>query len=151
MQGIPNMTEFSLMNWDGADGHASFSPISPVTGRDAVKQFELVREITHRYGFDYVGEFVIGWREIHHIVWMLYHRAQPEEMGRLRACFKELIDAAAAAGYGEYRTHLAFMDQVKSTYSAFDNGLWDVNDRLKAELDPNGILAPGKSGIWPKK
>ena len=25
------------------------------------------------------------------------------------------------------------------------------NETLKDAIDPNGILAPGKSGIWPKR
>ena len=25
-----------------------------------------------------------------------------------------------------------------------------MNEKLEDALDPNGILAPGKSGIWPK-
>src|SRR3546814_4358055 len=30
--------------------------------------------------------------------------------------FSLLVDEAAAAGFGEYRTHLAFMDQIAGTY-----------------------------------
>lgn len=26
-----------------------------------------------------------------------------------------------------------------------------VNEAIKDALDPNGILAPGRSGIWPKR
>jgi hypothetical protein len=62
-----------------------------------------------------------------------------------------MAHATAAAGYGEYRTHISFMDQVAATYSWNDNALAKLNRLLKDSLDPNGILAPGKQGIWPSR
>lgn len=62
-----------------------------------------------------------------------------------------MIDDAAALGYGEYRTHLALMDQVSATYNWNDNALMKFNNQIKDTLDPNGILAPGRCGIWPKR
>lgn len=54
-------------------------------------------------------------------------------------------------GYGEYRTHLCFMDQIASVYNWGDGASLKFNEKLKDSLDPNGILAPGKSGIWPAR
>jgi 4-cresol dehydrogenase (hydroxylating) len=31
-----------------------------------------------------------------------------------------------------------------------DGAFGKLNARMKDMLDPNGILAPGKQGIWPK-
>ena len=42
------------------------------------------------------------------------------------------------------------MDQVAATYSWNDGALGKLNETLKDSLDPNGILAPGKNGVWPK-
>ena len=53
-------------------------------------------------------------------------------------------------GYGEYRTHLIMQDQVANTYNWGGNALMKFNECLKDALDPNGIMAPGRCGIWPK-
>ena len=62
-----------------------------------------------------------------------------------------LVREAAAEGYGEYRTHNALMDQVMATFNWGGGALLKFHEQIKDALDPNGILAPGKSGIWPAR
>ncbi|MFT6218592.1 MAG: 4-cresol dehydrogenase (hydroxylating) [Cycloclasticus pugetii] len=150
MKGVPNMTEFSLLNWVGGGGHINFSPISAADGKSSMNQYKMIEKRAHEYGFDYIGEFLIGWRDQHHIFMLMFNRMSPEEKKRAHDLFAILVDEAAALGYGEYRTHLSFMDQIAGTFSWNDNALWDTHHALKDELDPNGILSPGKQGIWPK-
>jgi hypothetical protein len=62
---------------------------------------------------------------------------------------RELIDDTAKEGYGEYRTHILFQDQVAGTYNWNNYALMKFNEKLKDTLDPNGVLCPGRCGIWP--
>lgn len=41
------------------------------------------------------------------------------------------------------------MDDVAATYGWNDHAGLRLAERLKDVLDPRGILAPGKQGIWP--
>ncbi len=59
------------------------------------------------------------------------------------------VKDAKAHGYGEYRTHIEYMDLVASTYDYGGGALRKLNERVKDALDPKGIIAPGKSGVWP--
>ena len=150
MQGIPKLTEFGFLNWNGGGGHVGFSPVSPTTGRDAIKQFKMVSGRVREYGFDYMGLMAIGFRELHHVTVIVYDQTQPQERQKLNELFGTLVREAAAEGYGEYRTHIHYMDTIADTYSWNDHALLKMHQTIKDALDPNGILSPGKSGIWPK-
>ncbi len=105
----------------------------------------MAKRIMAKHGFDYVGEFIVGWRDMHHIIDLLFDRDDPAQIKAAHACFGELLDTFSAEGYGTYRVNTAFMDQVADIYGPVNKM---VNKKLKKALDPNGILAPGKSGIW---
>jgi 4-cresol dehydrogenase (hydroxylating) len=42
------------------------------------------------------------------------------------------------------------MDQIAATYNWNNRALGRVTEAIKDVLDPDGILSPGKSGIWPR-
>ncbi len=151
MRGVPNMTEFGTVAWIPNAAHVGFGPVVPVDGALALRQYDRVRSLSNRAGVDYFGEFVVGWRDMHHIFMPAFRRDDPEEKERILRLVEDLIDDAAADRFGVYRTHLDFMDKVASTFSWNDHALADFNGRLKEKLDPAGILAPGKSGIWPER
>jgi 4-cresol dehydrogenase (hydroxylating) len=151
MKGIPRLTEYSFVNWVGGGGHIGFSPVSPIKGSEAMKQYTMVRDRMHEHGFDYMSVFAIGWRELHHVVELVFDRRDPAIKAKAHQCFDVMVKEAAAAGYGEYRTHISFMDQIAATYGWNDNALAKFNNLLKDAIDPKGILAPGKQGIWPQR
>jgi 4-cresol dehydrogenase (hydroxylating) len=147
-RGIPSTDESKLFEWVPNGGHIGFSPVSAPDGADAWKQYEMVRDRCHEFNKDYAAQFIIGLREMHHICLFLYDTAEPAERDELLGLTSVLIDDAAAEGYGEYRTHLALMDQVMGTFNYNDGALLRFHERIKDALDPNSIMAPGKSGIW---
>jgi 4-cresol dehydrogenase (hydroxylating) len=144
MSGVPNLQEFGLYNWRGGGGSMWFAPVSQARGSECGKQVELATSILNKHGLDYVGEFIVGWRDMHHVIDVLYDRSNPEETQRANACFRELLDEFEKQGYGVYRVNTAFQERVAKTYGPVKR---DVERRIKRALDPNGILAPGKSGI----
>ena len=144
MSGVPNLQEFGLYNWRGGGGSMWFAPVSQARGSECDKQAKMAKDILNKYGFDYVGEFIVGWRDMHHVIDVLYDRTNPEEMQRAHDCFAELLDEFEKHGYAVYRVNTAFQERVANSYGQVKR---DVERKIKRALDPNGILAPGKSGI----
>jgi 4-cresol dehydrogenase (hydroxylating) len=81
---------------------------------------------------------------------MLFDRSQPDMLARANKLFSSLISTAAKNGWGEYRTHVLWYDEVARSYDYNDGAMRRWNEAVKDAVDPKGVIAPGKMGIWPK-
>ncbi|HEY7966181.1 MAG TPA: FAD-binding oxidoreductase [Solirubrobacteraceae bacterium] len=153
--GIPGMYAEHLTQWrertPGTGSHTGFSPVLPLRGRDALAAAQAIRARVEEYGFDYMGAFHAGQRYCNHIVELIWDGSDSAQVRAVRELFARLITEAAAQGHGEYRTHLAFMDLVARQFDWGGHALLRLQNTLKDAVDPNGILAPGKSGVWPAR
>lgn len=144
MRGAMNLQEFGLYRWRGGGGSMWFAPVTVAKGSETLKQTQLATEILNKWGFDYCGEFIIGFREMHHVIDLLFDKTDEEDTKNAHACMTELIEEFYKRGYAVYRANNAFMDQVADCFGPVQR---QINQTLKRALDPNGIIAPGKSGI----
>ncbi|MGE3499788.1 MAG: FAD-binding oxidoreductase [Candidatus Binatia bacterium] len=146
MRGVPSATGAGIANWAGG-GVVDFAQIAPLAGDDAMRLYRSMSDVVQAHGFDYIGEFVTTWRAVLNSLTISFDPADASARARARTCANAIITEAAEAGYGQATANRALMDAVAGTYGGFDGGLWEVHRRLKRELDPQGILSPGKSGI----
>ena len=72
-------------------------------------------------------------------------RADPARLRRREAARPR----GGQRGYGEYRAHLDFMDLAADQYGLGDHAYLRFCEKIKDAVDPNGILSPGRHGIWP--
>jgi 4-cresol dehydrogenase (hydroxylating) len=134
-----------LLRWRGSGGGlAWFAPVAAARGSEAERQTALAREILDKHGFDYTAAYAIGWRDLHHIIALLFDKSNPAEHQRADDCYKDLVVRFGAQGWASYRTGVNSMDLVAQQYGSVNRAF---NRTLKHAIDPNGILAPGKSGI----
>ncbi len=139
-----NLSAFSLLNWVGGGGLIWLATVSAARGSDAVRQRDLARSVLARHGLDYVAAPTVYGRDLHHLLAVVFDHGDPAWRLRARDCFRDLVGLFADHGYGIYRAPIDFMGEVARSYGETCR---DVNQALKRALDPNGILAPGKSGI----
>jgi len=145
MRGGLSLEEVGLARWKGAGGGlAWFAPVAPAKGSETQGQIDLAKQILARHGFDYTAAFAVGMRELHHIIALLYDKSDPAEEKRADDCYRELVTGFGDRGWCSYRTGVHAMDLVAAQYGETNRA---VNAAIKQALDPNHILAPGKSGI----
>lgn len=138
------LDSFRVLNWRPGGGLAWFAPVAPALGKDALKQKDLAKRIMARHGFEYLGAPTVGVRDLHHLIALVFDRRDAEEKQRADACFRELMETFTRQGYGLYRAGIGYMDKLAQMYGQTNR---EVNRAIKRALDPNGIIAPGKSGI----
>ncbi len=150
--GVPTTIPLANANWQGGrGGHVGCSPVMPVNGALAMEHFRQSKARYDEFDMDYQAMFTIGERTMASLNQAFYDRDNPEMMKRVKALIHALLEDATHKRFGEVRTHIDEMDAVAATYDFNNHALWRLNERLKDAVDPNGILSPGKNGIWPAR
>lgn len=148
--GVPSTDLIRMAGWRGGEpAHTDFSLVCPPKGTDAVKQMKLIRSRVESYGFDYAGGFTTFPRHAIALALISFDKSNLQETAAVAELFPKLIADAAAQQYAPYRSHIAFMDLIAEQYDFSDHGARHLQQVIKDAVDPNGILSPGKQGIWP--
>jgi FAD/FMN-containing dehydrogenase len=153
--GKPNQTALPLAYWrsghprdpaalnparDGC-GLAWFAPLVPIDGAAVRDYVEFTTATLRRHGLEPMITLTsVNERCFDSTVPLLFDPAKPAEVERARAAHRLLLDEALARGLAPYRVGVDTMDWLRA--SAPDH--WTLVHRLKAALDPNDILAPGR-------
>lgn len=117
--------------------------MTPFVGREALRAARLARTIILRRGFEPdVSMVPIRDRALHMHISIVYDRDAPGHDARALACSREVGQALAERGYLPHRLGLHSMGLTEAGDSAYG----DAMKRIRAALDPKGIMAPGRYG-----
>jgi 4-cresol dehydrogenase (hydroxylating) len=153
MAGIPDMDILALFEtmYGKTTAHLDFSPVGPLRGKDVVQTSQLMRSLYQETGEQFFSGLMLSPRSVIHISTMFFDSTNAEQTERVYDNYTRMVSVMSERGYPIYRTSLHHMDQVASTLDFNDNALMRLNETIKDALDPNGILQPGKSGIWAQR
>ena len=145
--GVPSMGELGLLKWRPGGGNIWFVPGTPMDGRVANefqrlcrKIYEAVRARLHR---DECLQRALRPRAAcHHIQPRGCRRARPR-----RCLLPQMSEEVGARGVFVGRAPVDYHDfHMRQAMPAFR----DACTGIKAALDPNGVIAPGRYGIASK-
>jgi hypothetical protein len=159
--GIPGLEVFAITtrnpqtDSDPADGHADFFAMLPRKASAIWESARVMAETYKEVGFpprhtpfstpnNYYSRCLI-------MTTLIPTWRNPAKNARSRELFARVMDRCAEHGWGSYRTSPAFQDRLINKYSYNNNALLRFREKLKDGIDPNGIISPGRYGIWPAK
>ncbi|MFT5721385.1 MAG: 4-cresol dehydrogenase (hydroxylating) [Motiliproteus sp.] len=117
------------------------APIAPMTGEHARILDDLIEDTLLRYGFEpSISMTLITPRCIDSVISITYDRDDALEEQRALQCHDELLGELTDRGYYPYRLSTRAMGRLPKP----EPGYQLLIDRIKAALDPNHILAPGR-------
>ncbi|EFX04236.1 vanillyl-alcohol oxidase [Grosmannia clavigera kw1407] len=125
--GVPTLSPLGLLDFGREPGsyHTCFSPLIPPSGKALYDWYITAKKRTVDARFDFFADFHVYARYVIGIELVMYTDAEKERM-----------------------KGSSFMDDVASHFD-FNGGVFNkFLTRIKDSLDPNGILSPGKSGVW---
>lgn len=155
--GIPALSIWGLVSRTAQNpgahyGHQGFSPIIPRSGEAVFEANRMFARAAIDLGLPLPPYSVphCYWQRAFMFIFLFPVTKDPAENTKARTGLQQLVKLAADAGFGEYRCAPAYQDVIARTYSFNNNALLHFHETLKDAIDPNGILSPGRYGIWPR-
>ncbi|KAK0631334.1 hypothetical protein B0T14DRAFT_532146 [Immersiella caudata] len=155
--GYPSMWSLPLINWPiphdrvGKPAHGDYAPIIPSKGKLLVEWMKSSKAICEANGVDLMADFFMMERHVvlmNMFTWDQKEEGQKEKMEKL---YYGLYGLAKERGYGMYRAHVNHMDLIADLNDFNDHAYNRFVEKIKDAVDPKGILAPGKQGVWPNR
>jgi hypothetical protein len=153
--GRPNETALPLAYWrnphpqkgelkdparDGC-GLTWYAPLVPMRPQSIRAYVNMVKEIAPKHGLEPLITFTsLSDRLFDSTVPLVFERHKPEAVAAAAACYKELFEAGRAKGWFPYRVGVNTM----KTLVSLQNDSKTFQARLRKDLDPHDILAPGR-------
>jgi 4-cresol dehydrogenase (hydroxylating) flavoprotein subunit len=117
------------------------APVLPMRGADLLRVHDLVEPVFAAHGFDLFETFsMINERVLGGVLTICFDQEDAAETARARLCYEVSFARLMEAGYIPYRVgpqSVAALDSGHDTY-------WSTVARIKAALDPQHIIAPGR-------
>ncbi|MBS3804787.1 MAG: FAD-binding oxidoreductase [Oleiphilaceae bacterium] len=156
MHGRPNDVALALAYWrsgtlpapgqpknparDGC-GLIWFAPLVPIRGKDVRRYIKMIERICPLYGINpLITLTTVNDRCFDSTVPLLFDRRDADATARAKDCYRALCEAGQKEGFLPYRLNIDAMDILNAGDSAFSK----FAGQLKAAVDPNSILAPGR-------
>jgi 4-cresol dehydrogenase (hydroxylating) len=155
--GVPSLSIFSLVSrspqqTDPVIGHVTTSQIIPMHGEAVLEAREVIGRLFHEYGMAEYYSIIPQSYIPRMLVFLFLFRVtgDADENARTMQLIERLHKLGVERGWAPYRSHAYLMDNTMDLYSYNNHALRRVCETLKDAIDPNGIIAAGRYGIWPR-
>jgi hypothetical protein len=118
-----------------------YSPLVPMAPRQVRDYVDMVRSICPRYGIEPILTLTtVAEGCFDSTVPLLFNPNEAGATRRASDCYKELFNSGAEIGVFPYRVGIRNMELLTKESAPF----WLIVGKIKAALDPVGILSPGR-------
>ncbi|KAH9903843.1 glycolate oxidase [Xylariomycetidae sp. FL2044] len=153
--GVPSMWSIPMVDFynqrdDSVGAHGAYSPIIPLEGKLVLDWARTAKRVYESRGFDLLCDFFMHERYALFVCMLCFDKTSPEQRTGVDGVFNELFEEGKKRGFAKYRAHINHMDKNAELFDFNNHAYRRFVETLKDSLDPNGILSPGKMGIWPK-
>jgi len=160
-QGVPGLgvwyqtgrTEQQQDRWN--ETHFGLFSMVPRSGEGVFEAQRVFADIAHEMGIPGGNALLtpVNWYQFSFLMASGFGAAgdlTPAGKKKQADLLRRIIRANAEHGWGDYRAPPLLQDDVAEAYSFNNHVLRRFNETMKDAIDPNGILSPGRGGIWPK-
>lgn len=119
-------------------------PVLPFKGHEVVRFSKKCERLFAKFGFDfYMTTMIFNARSVCPLMAILYDRNDANACERAEGLYTAILELSHDHGYQHFRAGINGWDRLYECNPA----LQDLNQKIKAALDPKGIFAPGRYGI----